>query len=112
MREATRRLSPRGEVCIGGGGKEAQTWIRNGLRQAEEGTMSIRTKASALHSSLLGIAAASLVMLAACGGSGSSDGSGSPGASPMPPVPTPTPAPSPTTGTVAILLTDAPTDAF
>ena len=39
--------------------------------------MSIRTKASALHSSLLGIATASLMMLAACGGSGSSDGSGS-----------------------------------
>ena len=74
--------------------------------------MSIRTKASALHSRLLGVAAVSLVMLAACGGSGSSDGSGSPGASPMPPAPTPTPAPAPTTGTVAILLTDAPTDAF
>jgi hypothetical protein len=57
-----------------------------------------------LRPTLLGFAATAVLLLSACGGGGSSDGSGSAigGGNP----------PTLTTGTVAVLMTDAPTDAF
>lgn len=53
------------------------------------------------------LGAAALLALAACGGGGGGDGG-----SATPAVSQPPPAPAPTTGTVAVLLTDAPTDQF
>jgi hypothetical protein len=71
-------------------------------RLSQERTMPISNDFFSRRPALLGLAAATLVGLAACGGS-SSDDSSNPGGNPPPPV---------TTGKVTILLTDAPTDAF
>ena len=65
--------------------------------------MSISGNFDSLRPTLLGLAAVAALSLSACGGGGSgSDGSGIGGGD----------SPSLTTGTVAVLMTDAPTDAF
>jgi hypothetical protein len=64
--------------------------------------MSASAGFSILRPALTGLVLSSLVTLAACGGGGG--GSNSPDAGPNPMVPT--------TGTVAVLLTDGPTDEF
>lgn len=68
---------------------------------SQEGIMPISNHFISPRPALLGIAAATLLALTACGGG--SDGSSTPDPNPPPPV---------TTGKVTILLTDAPTDAF
>jgi len=65
--------------------------------------MPISSNSLFLRPALLGIAAAALITLSACGGGGSDN------AAPSGNNTTPT---TPTTGTVGFLLTDAPTDAF
>jgi hypothetical protein len=66
--------------------------------------MSISSNDSFLRSTLLGIAATALVTLSACGGGGGGGGGNSGSGNNA--------TPTATTGTVAFLLTDAPTDAF
>jgi hypothetical protein len=64
--------------------------------------MPIPSSARFLRSTLVGIAATTLITLSACGGGGGGGGSNAGTMS----------TPTPTTGTLAFLFTDAPTDAF